>query len=237
LNQSPTFSGFTANSPTETALLSGISSPPGWNYVDGYDVVVSKNAFGTAGFGGVTIPLVHNSPAKMIDKVQITNVCDCVVNTAMAFAVQGTTIIASSSDIAQVCFPGAGSATSSSCNLTAGAAKAGPGGLTVPIKNNGSTTVVMTELDLTWPQASNGNLTTVKLNGAANVWQGGVASPSTLTTTDFDATSSNTTQRSIPPGKTMNLTMQFQHPASPSLSGYAGTVKFGTNASCAISFP
>jgi hypothetical protein len=104
LNQSPTFYGFIVNSPPETSPNSSISTPPGWNYTDGYDVIVSKNAFGAAGFGGVTIPLVHNSPPKIIDHVVVSNACSCVVNTATAFAVQGTTIIASSTDTAQVCF-------------------------------------------------------------------------------------------------------------------------------------
>jgi|GEM_PF-2100475 len=92
-------SGFTVNSP----LPEG--SNPNWNYVDGYRVVISKSAFGTNGFGSVTIPLVHNSPPKIgSNAVYPTNVCDCVINTAFAFALQGSTLIASATNSARVCF-------------------------------------------------------------------------------------------------------------------------------------
>jgi hypothetical protein len=105
LNQSSTFYGFTVNSPPETSPLSGISKPPGWNYVDGYYVLVSHNAFGAAGFGGMTIPYIHDSPSKLpFIKFLPTNVCECVENTAGATAFQGTELIASSFDQATVCF-------------------------------------------------------------------------------------------------------------------------------------
>jgi hypothetical protein len=236
LNQSPTFYSFKTNSPPETSPLSDVSIPPGWNYVNGYHVIVSHNAFGAAGFGRVTVPLVHNSPSKAIDQIIVSNVCACVVNTATAFAVQGTTIIASDTDSAQVCFAPQ-SAGSTACKLTVGAVKFGAGGLTLPIKNSGSTTVFMNDLELSWPQTVNGNLIQVKLNGAAAVWKGSVITPTTLTTTDFDATSIQKTQRSIPPGKTMNLQLQFQHAPNTTALNYSGIVKFGTDPSCAISFP
>lgn len=69
------------------------------------------------------------------------------------------------------------------------------------------------------------------------MWKGLASSPVTLTPTDFNATSLNTTQRSIPPGKQLNLTLKFQHPANNTASLYSGTVKFGTNSSCVINFP
>src|SRR5262249_16929994 len=54
-------SGFTTNSPANPAAV-------GWNVVDGYTVIVSGDYFdkagGVGGFGGVTIPFVHDSPSK-----------------------------------------------------------------------------------------------------------------------------------------------------------------------------
>lgn len=77
LNQSPAFYGYTTNSPTEPNPL--------WDYVDGFTVIVSKNAFGTPGFGGVTVPLVHNSPAKSGANAIVPTPCaTCVTNIATA---------------------------------------------------------------------------------------------------------------------------------------------------------
>src|SRR5262249_27634789 len=46
LNQSPAFYGFTTNSPPETAPLSNVSIPAGWDYTNAYTVIVSGAAFG-----------------------------------------------------------------------------------------------------------------------------------------------------------------------------------------------
>ena len=46
LNQAPSYYGYIVDSPAEPDA--------GWDYVDGYEVIVSKAAFGAAGFGGVT---------------------------------------------------------------------------------------------------------------------------------------------------------------------------------------
>ena len=123
LNQAPAFYGFKTNSPPETAPLSNVSIPAGWNYTDGYHVIVSKRAFGANGFGNVTIPLVHDSPPKNgLDKVVATNVCDCVTNTAYAFGVQitglATNIVAEAYDNAEVCFNGSSGGTLSTLGGT-----------------------------------------------------------------------------------------------------------------------
>ena len=105
-------SGFLVNSPPETSPNSGISTPAGWNYANSYTVVVSSNAFGANGFGGVVIAGVHNSPPKFgkTDLLTPTNCNACVVNVAVATgSVAGTTITASAT--AQVCLgspPGCG---------------------------------------------------------------------------------------------------------------------------------
>src|SRR5262249_17128391 len=80
LNQSPAFYGFTTNSPATNSPQAA-----SWDYVDGYSVIVSKAAFGLNGFGGVTIPLVHNSPAKVGSAGLTPPPCDgMVVNTVVA---------------------------------------------------------------------------------------------------------------------------------------------------------
>jgi hypothetical protein len=57
LNQSPAFySAYLVNSPAEPNA--------NWEYVDGYSFTVKASAFGASGFGSVTSPDVHNSPAK-----------------------------------------------------------------------------------------------------------------------------------------------------------------------------
>jgi hypothetical protein len=50
-----------------------------------YSVVVKAAAFGTAGFGKVTCPDVHNSPAK-IDTTNLAPQPQNVTNTAVATA-------------------------------------------------------------------------------------------------------------------------------------------------------
>ena len=58
LDQSAAFYGFIVDSPAPE------SSFPTWEYQSVYTVEVSATVFGTSGFGGVTIPVVHNSPPK-----------------------------------------------------------------------------------------------------------------------------------------------------------------------------
>jgi len=60
LNQRSAFHGYTVNSPA-------MGSPKAafWDYVAAYTVVVSKNAFGTRGFGQVTVPRIHVSSSKI----------------------------------------------------------------------------------------------------------------------------------------------------------------------------
>src|SRR5207249_438602 len=79
LNQSPAFYGFTTDSPAPEANY------PTWNYVDGYTVVVRGSTFGASGFGGVTIPLVHNSPSKSQPDAFSPMPCGgCITNIATA---------------------------------------------------------------------------------------------------------------------------------------------------------
>src|SRR5262249_39649143 len=95
--------GFLTNSPAETAPLSGVSTvAPQWDYVDSYTGVVSKAAFGAAGFGAVSVPAQHNSPSKLGTNLITPVPCpSTVINTAKVTALAGTTTL-TASDTAQV---------------------------------------------------------------------------------------------------------------------------------------
>jgi len=80
-------------------------------------------------------------------------------------------------------------------------------------------------------------LTQTTLSGPVVVWKGLASSPVTLTTANFNATSSNTTQRTLPPGQTLTLTLHFEKNVSKTKPLYIGAVKFGTNSACVIPFP
>jgi len=245
LNQ-PGFTGYTANSPKETSPLSGVSVPAGWNYVYGYHVIASSKAFGAAGIGSVTVALVKNTPSKLkLDHITPTNACGCVVNTAVAVAYQGTALLAAAFDNATVCFT-----SGAPCDIAEGTVSLGCPApqlagcptakqLQLPLQNNGTADIFMTELDLAWPSA-NGALTQVSLNGAAAVWKGSATSPVTLTTADFDATSHDTNHRKLPGGpaggQAQILTLTFKNNVSTDPYIYSGVVKFGTDSSCAIAF-
>ena len=230
---SPFKTGFFVNSPLETSPNSGISVPAGWDYNNSYTVVVSKNAFGANGFGGVSFPLIHDSPAKLGgNAVTPTNCNSCVVNIATAVGSAGATALSASAS-AQVCF-GTGTGTSS-CSLAPGALKADKNHLQYPIKNTGSQPVFLTEVGLSWPSA-NGKLKKVSLSG--DIWGGPAAvSPVDLTTADFDAFNIDTNHRKINPGQTLTLQFEFEKNASNNTALYSGTVKFGTDASCVLTFP
>ena len=239
LNMPQFVSGYTVNSPTETSPNSGVSSPAGWNYKNTYTVVVRGSAFGAAGFGGVTIPQLHNSPPKTgSGPFTPTNCNPCIVNIASVTGtaiVNGTNVTLTASDSAQVCF-GTSGGGGSSCNITEGKITLGTTKITVPIKNNGSTAIVLSEVDLTWPQVTNGKLKQIALNGV--VWTGLANSPTTLTTADFNQTSTILGRRTIAAGQTKNLVLTFEHNVSTKAGDYSGGVaKFGADGSCQATFP
>jgi hypothetical protein len=239
LNQAPAFYGFTVNSPPETSPLSNVSTPAGWNYTDGYYVRVSANAFGAAGFGGVTIPAVHNSPSKgPIDKVAATNMCNCVTNVAVASGVAiigGSSVTVSDSDFEVVCASGAGNGGAGACNLVTGAIKFDKNTIQIPIKNNGAANVVMSTLQLTWPEATNGKLKTVTLNGPA--FNGpAVDSPVTIPSAGVNW-APGTNPRTINKGQSKTLVLTFEKNVDTTAGHYSGGVaSFGADASCQVQF-
>jgi hypothetical protein len=97
LNQSSAFYGYTVNSPLPE------SSFPNWDYVDGYEVVVSGAMFGQSGFGHVEIPLVHNSPPKTgMGAVNPVPCAFCITNIAVVTAQMGLQSVSGSAQ-AVVC--------------------------------------------------------------------------------------------------------------------------------------
>ncbi|MGV3724564.1 MAG: SdrD B-like domain-containing protein, partial [Actinomycetota bacterium] len=100
LNQSPAYHGYTTNSPLNDA---------NWEVRSIYSVVVKAAAFGASGFGKVTCPDVHNSPAK-IDTANLAPAPQNVTNTAVATARFGSYVLTTTSATATVAING-GAAT------------------------------------------------------------------------------------------------------------------------------
>ena len=217
--------GYLVNSPLEGTA--------GWDYKNSYMVVVSKNAFGANGFGGVAIPGVHNSPPKMGDNLVTPKPCNpCVVNTATATGmVAGVTLRAQAT--AQVCF--GTPPTDQICEITKGTLKIDKNKIQLSLKNDGAEDIFLSELILNWPQAVNGTLKKVSLNG--DVWGGSANAPVDLISLDFDAFDTDTDKRKIAEGQTKTLTLEFEKNVSKDTTLYSGTVRFGADSSCIITLP
>jgi hypothetical protein len=234
-------SPYTVNSPSPE------SNFPNWDYVDGYTVIVSSNAFGAAGFGGVTVPTQHNSPAKVgANQVHPVPCGGCITNIATAVVADNNGVILSTiaSDDAVVC-TGTPTPPPPACIITASGFKIGPNNITLTLKNAGAANIVLSEVDLTWNQGVNGKITKISLNGD---FFGGPppppAPPGTPPTTatspaaitgPFNPTDPN--KRTITKGQTKTLMITFEKPAvSKVLTDYSGgTLKFGTG--CTVNFP
>jgi len=223
-------SPYTVNSPTPE------SSFPNWDYVDGFTVIVSKNAFGTASFGGVTIPYVHNSPAKTGNNQVSPVPCGgCITNIASAVTVTNGNVIAATldTDDAVVCV-GTPTPPPPACVITKGAFKIDKNTIQIPLKDAGTANIVLSEVDLTWNQAVNGKITKMSLNGDFYTPAPGTGATSPATITSGFVTDPN--KRTIAKGQTHTLVITFEHPASKVLTDYSGgTVDFGTG--CSVTFP
>jgi hypothetical protein len=94
--------------------------------------------------------------------------------------------------------------------------------VTITFQNNTAVDQVLTGLAMTWPQATNGNLTKITM-GATTVYNTSTGG-GTLSTTSLLGT---TTQRTIAAnGGTATLTFTFQHNVSTNASNYTGTATF-----------
>ena len=228
---SPPFtSGYTVNSPPETFPLSGISIPPGWDYYDTYHVLVSHLAFGANGFGGVTIPIVHNSPPKIgVNQTTPSSICHCIINTAVATGTIGTTTV--SATASETVCPSSGTG-GGSCP-TAGTASIKDKRFKWPMTNSGTSTATVTGITVTWP-AVNGKLMKMKFDGDV-MWDKGSAAGVTMITIPESDLTTDSKKKTIDPGKTRTFILEFEKNASTTLSAYTVSVSFGPN--CTVTFP
>ena len=90
--------------------------------------------------------------------------------------------------------------------------------VTVTFRNDTAVGQVLTGLAITWPQATNGNLQSIKMGGTTiyNTSTGG----GTLTTSSLLGT---TAQRTIAAGSCATLTFTFANNVNPNASSYTGT--------------
>jgi hypothetical protein len=94
--------------------------------------------------------------------------------------------------------------------------------VTITFQNNGAVGQVLTGLAMTWPQATNGNLTNITM-GAVTIYNTSTGG-GTLNTSSLLGT---TAQRTIAAnGGTATLTFTFQHNVSTNASDYTGTATF-----------
>jgi len=221
LKQLQFVSGFLVNSPPETAPNSNTSIPAGWDYYDSYTVIVSKAAFGTKGFGGVTLVGLHDSPPKQAPNNLITpEPCDSdVTNTATVTATAGTVTLTASAQatvmVRQPFVPG---------NVVAGPLQFSGKKVSVTITNNGTAAVDISKIVLTWPSAD-GKFSKAKIGGTmiydTATAPGQVTGTATMTT--FRGSAS---LRHIDPGKTITLTFEFEKTAKTDPNLYDILIEF-----------
>jgi hypothetical protein len=162
--------------------------------------------------------------------------CECVHNVAVAFGITAGGVTVTDTDDATVCAVSGGGG--GVCSLLKGAIKFDKNTIQIPIKDTGSAAVIMSQLTLTWPEATNGKLKTVTLNGTAYGGAGSTAldSPATIGTGGVNWTG-NTGSRTINKGQSKNLVLTFEHNVDKIASHYSGgAASFGTDASCQVNF-
>ena len=94
--------------------------------------------------------------------------------------------------------------------------------VTITFQNDTAVDQVLTALAMTWPQATNGNLTKITM-GAITIYNTSTGG-GTLNTSSLLGT---TAQRTIAAnGGTATLTVTFQHNVSTNASNYTGTATF-----------
>jgi hypothetical protein len=94
--------------------------------------------------------------------------------------------------------------------------------VTITFQNNVAVDQVLTAVAMTWPQATNGNLTKITM-GATTIYNTSTGG-GTLNTSSLLGT---TAQRTIAAnGGTATLTFTFQHNVSTDASNYTGTATF-----------
>jgi hypothetical protein len=188
------------------------------------DVVVSDDQLGEIA-GPITLAA---GESRNFDR--LVHVTRTVTNVATA-QVRGRDCRASSGPVVVTVRPeGAGAL----CNLTPGTLKIDKKQLQLPLRNNGSEDIFLSELMAGWPESVNGLLKKVKLNG--DVWAGSTGTPATLATAEFDEFNRDTNRRKIKPGESKTLVLEFERNAAKDARLYSGLVRFGTDDSCVHRF-
>ncbi len=233
-NFNPTYGTlYSTNSPAETSPGSGVTSVPGWDIINWYQIDIDKSLFGGVGlptFGSVEIVKVHNSPPKEgSDNAFYPKPCgDTITNTATATATwfDGTSnqTITATPDSATVDIIGAssgggggGSTVTSTVQPISGKT------LKVTLKNTATTTTTLQGIHLNWP-GSDGNLLSAQVQ-APKIYQ--PAAPGTpgphVDITSFSGTLAN---RQIGAGKSVTLQFNFAATANTIKANYKLSLDF-----------
>jgi hypothetical protein len=95
--------------------------------------------------------------------------------------------------------------------------------VTITFQNNTAVAQVLTGLDMTWPQATNGNLKSITMGGTT-IFNTSTSNPPGLHTTSLSGT---TAQRTInASGGTATLTFTFQNSVDTFNNHYTGSATF-----------
>ncbi len=96
--------------------------------------------------------------------------------------------------------------------------------VSITIQNTGADDAILNQLALSWPQAPNGNLATIKLDGDTLYSNNtGVPSPQTLGVPPLTATVS---KRTVEAGDTEVLTLTFKNNVDTNLTHYTGSASW-----------
>ncbi len=94
--------------------------------------------------------------------------------------------------------------------------------ITVTFQNNTAVAQVLTGLDMTWPQATNGNLTQIAMGGTT-IYSTSTGGGTLHTTTLLGTTGQRTINAS---GGTATLTFVFQNSVNTTNTNYTGSATF-----------
>ena len=92
--------------------------------------------------------------------------------------------------------------------------------VTITFQNNAAVDQVLTGLSMTWPQATNGNLNSIKMGGTTIY---NTSTPSPLNTSSLLGT---TAQRTIAAGSCGTLTFTFHNNVDTNATHYTGSATF-----------
>jgi hypothetical protein len=117
------------------------------------------------------------------------------------------------------------------CALSVTARAASSKNVTITIQNNGCADEIITNIALSWPQGTNGNLEKIKLDGDT-LWTGATGSPINFGVPPLTADAS---KRTIKKNSSDVLTFQFHNNAAPlNNPAYSGSAMFQSG--CQLNF-